>query len=391
MAPPSSKLPSGWLARSRFLSDRKRNAEVREQLSVLFSDRLDTSARIPPQLDTEAAAVLGLLVAPLREDPPAASQAAEAALTLAAFSLAEGRVLNLANPAERDLLNNRIEGDRAVSDDLCRQILAPRNIPSTQGPLQSSSFRGGYLAEQVRNDGIRRYVAWQSAPGRSLRDVSEMATALVDEFLDKASAMPPMPTLVAARFTFITYRQARERLLEKGSGGALEQYLLAGLLDQEIPQSQPGARITTKSVGASDRAAGAGGDIEVRYGQALRGAIEVSAAEWDTKIDQLHTAASAGLSDATIAAVGVTRDVSAQDLAERLRPVAERLGLDVSVLDLHTFMDVAASRLTAYARSEAFVYVYRCLSRWHRRQPELAHRLIDTLSSLDLIAEDKSG
>lgn len=355
---------------------------------MLFRHRADTERRNPTRLSTRAKQVLELLVAPLREDPPAASQAAEAALTLTAFSLVEGRVLNLADPTAGDLHNNRIAGDRAVGDDLCREILVPRNIPSTQGPFQSSSFRGGYLAEQVRDDGIRQYVRWQSAPQRTLTDVGAMANALVDEFLDKASSMPPMPTLIGARFTFIMYRQARDKLLESGSGGALEQYLLAGLLDQEISQSHPGARIATKSVSANDRAARTAGDIEVRRGQALTGAIEVSAAEWHRKIDQLRTAADSGLTEVTIAAADVAAGVSAQNLTESLKPVADRLGLDVSVLDLYTFMDVVAARLTKHQRAESFDYVYRCLARWHARRPELAHRLIDTLKRLGLTAEE---
>jgi hypothetical protein len=353
-----------------------------------LAQRQDARSRVRPTLDAETEDVLGLLVAPLRQEPPAASQAAEAALALAAFAIVEQRVLNLTDPAAGDLENNRLAGDRAVSDDLCRQLLAPRNIPCTKGPLQSSSFRGGYLAAQVREAGIRRYVTWQSEAGRTLADVEELAEALAGEFLDNASAMPAMPPLIGRRFTFIAYRRARERLLEQGSGGAFEQYLLAGLLDQEIPLSQPGARIATKSVGANDRAARTGGDIEVRQGQALISAIEVTAARWDAKIDQLETAATANLSEVTVVAPRVARDVSAENLAERLGPVAERLGLDVSVLDLQAFMDVVASRLTAFARSMAFRYVYDCLARWHRRQPELAQRLIDVLSSLDLIAED---
>lgn len=388
MASSSGQVQPSWLAHSRFATAPARNSAVKKWLSTFLSERPDASSRIPPKLDTEAADVLGFLVAPLRQEPPAASQAAEAALTLAAFAIVEQRVLNLADAAagDLDLQNNRIAGDRAVSDDLCRRLLATRNIPCTQGPLQSSSFRGGYLAAQVRDAGIRRYVAWQSDSGRTLSDVAELAKALADEFLDKASSMPAMPTLAAARFTFIAYRQARERLLEQGSGGAFEQYLLAGLLDQEIPQSRSGARIATKSVGANDRAARTGGDIEVRHGQALMSAMEVTAAEWDVKIDQLETAATSNLREATIVASRVACDVSAQDLTERLRPVAERLGLDVSVLDLHAFMDVVASRLTQHDRAAAFRYVYDCLARWHRRQPELAQRLIDTLSALGLIA-----
>lgn len=388
MASSSGQEQPSWLAHSRFPSDLARNKSAKEWLETFLSERSDASGRTPPTLDTETTDVFELLVAPLRQEPPAASQAAEAALTLAAFAIVEQRVLNLAAAAgNQDLHNNRIAGDRAVSDDLCNRLLAPRNIPCTRGPLQSSSFRGGYLAAQVRDAGIRRYVAWQSASGRMLVDVMELAKALADEFLDKASAMPAMPPLAASRFSFIAYRQARERLLAQGSGGALEQYLLAGLLDQEIPQSKSGSRIATKSVGANDRAARTGGDIEVRHGQALMSAMEVTAAEWDSKIDQLETAATSNLRVATIIASHVARDVSAEDLAERLGPVTERLGLDVSVLDLHAFMDVIASRLTQYERAAAFRYVYDCLARWHRREPGLAQRLINTLSSLGLIAE----
>jgi hypothetical protein len=131
----------------------------------------------------------------LRRAPPAA----EAALTLAAFTLAVERVLNLADASAGDLQNHRIAGDRTVGDHLCRELLASRNIPSTQGPLQSSSFRGGYLAEQVRNAGTRRHAAWQSDPRRSLPNVGEMARALADEFLDQASAMPSMPATATVK------------------------------------------------------------------------------------------------------------------------------------------------------------------------------------------------
>lgn len=363
---------------------------MKEWLTTLLTQRSEASTRVPPALTSETEDVLRLLVAPLRQEPPAASQAAEAALALAAFAIVEGRVLNLADAAAGDLdeQNNRIAGDRAVSDELCRRLLASRNIPCTQGPLQSSSFRGGYLAAQVREPAIRRYVAWQSSQGRVLPDVLELAKAMADEFLDKASAMPVMPPLAARRFTFIAYRQVRERLLAQGSGGAFEQYLLAGLLDQEIAQSQSPARIATKSVTANDRAARTGGDIEVRHGQRLLSAIEVTAARWDAKIDQLPTAASANLSEVTIVAPRVISDVSAEALAEHLGPAAERFGLDVSVLDLHAFMDVAASRITMFGRAMAFRYVYECLVRWHRRQPELAQRLINALAELELFAEE---
>lgn len=386
MTPSGKQGKPAWLAKSSFENTAKRSEATKGLLSSLFDARAGKDSRESAPVPLDIVDVLELLVAPLRREPPAASQAAEAALTLAAFSMAEGRVLNLADPGAGDLENARIAGDRGAGDYLCNHILAPRNIPSTKGPLQSSSFRAGYLAQQVRDRAIQRYVEWQVAPGRSLKEVSELAAALVDEFLDKASAMPGMPEIAASRLTFIAYRQARERLLRRGSGGALEQYLLQGLLNQEMRQGQSGTRADTKNVGANDRAAGSGGDIEIRHGQKLLSSIEVSAADWDSKLSQLETAASANLSEATIAASGVAGDVSSDELAERLGPVTERLGLDVAVLDLHAFMDVVASRLTKHERAAAFRSVYDSIARWHRRQPELAHRLIDTLSSLSLIA-----
>jgi hypothetical protein len=215
-----------------------------------------------------------------------------------------------------------------------------------------------------------------------------MAEGLASAFLSRASSMPLLPALVASRFTFTAYRQARDRLLATGSGGALEQYLLAGLLNEELSASHSGLRVTTKNVGANDKASGAAGDLEIRHGLRLEGAIEVTAASWEDKIDQLTGVAAARLSEAVIAAPDVTNTVSGDDLSEKVDPVAARLGLDVAVLDLHALMDVGASRITKAARAEAFRFVYRCLAQYHRRQPELAQRLVDILVSLGLASND---
>lgn len=384
----NTQLPS-WLEASRFVNAGERNKAVNDELDQLFESRAAPEDKTAPALNEEMQSILADLVSPLNDDPPSSSQAAEAALTLAAFSLVEGRVLNLLDPQRGDLTDKmRVAGDRGAGDRLCAQILGPRNIPATRGPLQSSSFRSGYLAPQVRRGSLGRYVIWQSAPGRTIDEVRAMAVALVDAFLLRASSMPPLPALVASRFTFTAYRQVRDRLFATGSGGALEQYLLAGLLNEELSASQSGLRVETKNVGANDAASGAAGDIEIRHGQALRGAIEVTAATWEDKLDQLPAVAAAHLSEALIAAPQVGHTVSGDDLAERVDPIGDHLGLDVAVVDLHALMDVAAARITKAGRAEAFRFVYRCLARYHRRQPELAERLITALTNLGLTSED---
>lgn len=378
-----------WLEASRFASSAERNRAVNSELDQLFESRANAEDKTAPALDEEMQSILADLVNPLADDPPSSSQAAEAALTLAVFSVVEGRVLNLLDPQRGDLTDRmRLAGDRGAGDRLCAQVLEPRNIPATRGPLQSSSFRSGYLAPQVRRGSLGRFVIWQSEPGRTIDDVRAMTIALVDAFLDRASSMPPFPALVASRFSFTVYRQVRDRLFATGSGGALEQYLLAGLLNEELSASQTGLRVTTKNVGANDAASGAVGDIEIRQGQALRGAIEVTAAAWDDKLDQLPGVAAAHLSEALIAAPQVGHTVSGDDLAERVEPIGDRLGLDVAVVDLYSLMDVAAARITKAGRAEAFRFLYKCLARYHRRQPELAERLIAALTDLRLNSED---
>src|SRR5690606_16438474 len=127
----------------------RETARVKSTLEGLFEARTDRSALPPRKLDPQGAAILEGLTGPLKQDPPGSSLVAEAALTIAAFSIAQSKVLNLTSSSAGDLnANDRIDGDRTVGDYLCSSILSPRKIPATKGPFQSSTFRSGYLARQ---------------------------------------------------------------------------------------------------------------------------------------------------------------------------------------------------------------------------------------------------
>lgn len=382
---------SDWLQRSRFAKGPERARAVISVMETLLTEA-EAGTGSPPTLDADSQRLVAELSAPLTAEPPSASQFAEAAFTLAAFCLAEDRVLNVIDPSAGDLAvtgdakTGRLASDRGVSDKLCSELLAPRNIPATKGPLQSSSYRAGYQAEHARSRALSVYAVWQSMHGRTLAEVRAVAESLARAFTGAASVLPPWPNVSAASLTFSTYRLIRDDLLSAGSGGAFEQYLLAGLLEQEIAASDPGRRIDTKSVNANDRASKAVGDIEIRHHQALVGAIEVTAASWDTKLDQLDGAAKIGLRDITIAAAGVAEAI-AEDIAAALEPIADRLGIDPAVVDLHSYMDVLAARITPHNRAEALKFTYRCLARYHSREPRLALRLIDSLSTRGVIAD----
>lgn len=327
------------------------------------------------------------LVQNLQRESPSASQAAEAVFVLANFSIVEGRVLNLVDPGSTDTgKGGRIAGDRTVGDRLCVE-LTKRNIPATKGPFQSSSFRGGYCASQVRDDGMRKFIKWVSAEGRTLAEVSALATSLAQGFIGASAELPVLPNLAASRFTFARYRQAREGLLSIGSGGAFEQYLLAGLLREEIGARPNGLRVSTKSVSSNDRASGSSGDIEIRSAKKLVSAIEVSAASWETKVGQVQTAAESGLREMTIAATAVPVSDGGDRLQRLLAEPYEGLGVDVSVVELYSYMDIVASRLTPHQRASAFRFVYACLVAWHRRDRDLVDRLVDVLVDLSLVNE----
>ena len=357
---------------SKFKTTMERNTAAKKCLGELFDSVSEFDI---PELDFEEAELLQVLVHSLVQEPPEASQAAEGALTILALTLAEGRVLDL---------RQRVPGDRSLGDWLCRDLLQPKNIPSTQGPFQSSSFRGGYTSDQVRSTGLRRFVSWYAAHQPSMQQVYTFAAYLTKEFSKQSTQLLPLPEIAASRLTFLNFALFHDRLISVGSGGAFEQYLLAGLLEQELKMTGNGHRIQTKNVGSNDAATHAGGDIEVRHGQTLLKAYEVTANDWATKISQLNASAKAGLTEVTVVAKGVST-TSPETLNDLLKKKTQSIGIDVSVLDLENILNVLSSRITPHARAEVIAYVYGCLTRWHRRQPGLVARLIEVLRDLDLV------
>lgn len=377
-----SPAKQGVFDASRFKNQRQRMDAAKATLQGLLTPNSSTSADVVSIFED----LLSTLLGPLRQEPPGASQAAEGALTLLGFTLAERRKLEIVGESSPDLDGNRVPGDRGLGDWLCKELLAPMNIPATKGPFQSSSFRGGYASPQVRNNGLRRFVVWYSAPDRSFDELVALAERLGQEFLARGVELPALPKIAASRLTFTNFRLFRERLLSQGSGGAFEQYLLAGLLQQEIAMMGTGLRVQTKNVGANDAATRSGGDIEVRHGQVLLRAYEVTANHWSSKLTQMDSSAAAGLDEVTLVASGVAGADSAEIVAT-LGIKADQLGIDAAVVDLDGLLDVVSSRISRHARSEAILFLYQCLARWHRRQPELITRLVSTLHVLNLVVE----
>lgn len=338
-------------------------------LGVLASDGEAEVDPEPPR------ALVEVLLAPLTHPvSPRASAVGEVAFTLCGIALWQGYLPDL---------GQRVPGDRAASEALAR-VLKAHNVPATRGALQSSTYRGGYLAAQARDAALRAFVRWTETDGRSLADIGGLFARLALGFAGCAHGFPDPPRFVTERFTFSRTRMLLEALCAHGSGGAYEQYLVASLLGQEYEANGLQWRVETKPAGASDLASRAVGDVQVRHHQRLIYALEVSATDWQGKLAQaLDTLRRTALVQATVVAdaTGLT--------GERLEALIGAVGdADVAVVGLDAFFDVVSSRLGPAERVRAIANLFDSLVRWERDRPDLAWALIQLLEELELVAPE---
>ena len=370
-----------WLG-PNFESEQKRNAAVKE-LTKKAIDQAVSEQRVGTVVAGAAPSLAAQLTASLNDrEGPRASAAAELAFMLCAYCLAEGRVLKLLPPSDDLTSSNRLAGDRTVSEHVSA-VLKSYNIPATEGSMQSSTYRGGYLAAQSADVGVRAFLVWLGSA--SLGDIKEMFWGLARAFAAHELAFAELPALDTGRFSFVAMRQLIERLRSKGSGGAYEQYLVAALLHEEFALVHPTWRVQTKSVGAADTSARATGDVEVRHRQALVHAIEVSASQWQHKLAQAaQTSRRTRTNQVTVLAPA--SDLSADALAGALAAAGVPAGVDVAVVDLGSFLDAVSSRLPALGRASAVRRLHQDLVTWGRTRPDLVSFLVESLTDLGLAA-----
>jgi hypothetical protein len=358
------------------------------QLELLASElaALADAGGDAPALPAAENGLVEALLGPLRTDPPRQSAAAEAAMAILLIALAEGRPLNVVSTGAGDIDdNNRLEGDRGLSQRLSTW-LGRKNIPVTLGALASSSYRAGYRAGQAQTPALTDFVNWISKPRRNLGQIKRFALVLLAGFLAHQVELPALPRLRRDRLTAVKFREIVESLLAEGSQGAFEQYLVTAVLRAEMAATGQATRAETKSVRASDRSTGAGGDVEIRQGMALVDALEVTGAVWTTKLSQI--AAGARRLDA-VTVVG--RGVQAAD-AETIQREIERdprlSSVDVRLVELMGLIDFCSSRIDGNGRADALSYVYSRLALWHRSEPVLIERLVEAIEGAGVAEEE---
>lgn len=352
------------------------NAATVKIMAAMIDEAVASKTGPEPSRHGLPAELLNDLTDSLFDEEPVASAAAEGALVLIAASLQAGRVL--------DLTGGRIPGDRTNSERLSEH-LGRYHIPHTQGALQSSTYRGGYNAKQARNPALWAFCQWASRPERTLADLRAMALVLAHRFAQLELAFPDLPNLNVRAFTFLSTRTLIESLLTVASQGAFEQYLVAAFTHQEVAGFHPAWRAHTKSVKAPD-AGRVAADVQVMRRSVLVHALEVSAADWESKLRQaVATARSSQVSAITVVAKAGRRDTS--ELVEAFARAGVPDGLDVSVVSLIDYLDAVSARLSPAERAASIRQLYNWLVLWGRTRPDLVQQLVTIVGELGLDSE----
>ena len=342
----------------------------------------------PPEVDTATADLVAAL--------SAKEACREGALVLAAIALAEKRPLNLVDVSAGDLQQPprapRLAGDRTCSEELSR-VLTKHGIPHTKGALQSSTYRSGYQAAQAKAPELNQYVTWASEPARTLGEIEAVFDLLARRLAEEAMRVPPLPKINRHALTHPRVAKLVDTLLAFPSKGAFQQYLFAATLSVELDATGTGRRATTKDVFGTDRAAKTAGDVEVRKGQALHEAYEISAENWRKKIGQaLEVVQNRDeLEDKiTIAAdaTGATGEAILAELSREAPAGVQVDRLDVVVVDLADTVKAKLGGLAKGDRAEVIQKLYQLLVTYcGGNNPKVVEQLVEQLVTLELADE----
>lgn len=301
--------------------------------------------------------------------------------------------MNLVDRAAGDLKPDvpRVDGDRALSESLSKSVLKPLGIPSTQGALQSSTYRAGYTAPQASNPALARFATWASEPGRRLDELDALFRNLAAILAADAFVVPELPELDRPAFVFPRFADLIDRLMAEQSQGAFQQYLFAGLLAEyvDVTITDRRLRVATKPLFQSDKSAGTAGDVDLRAGQNLEAVYEVSANNWRTKLAQAVDALTTRDELSAITVLANEAPTSGSDITAAIVEAGVASGfdprrLDVAVLNIADECRSLAARLSPRDRAHVVTRLYDYLVQFCRTQPELVTMLVRELQDLGL-------
>lgn len=189
--------------------------------------------------------------------------------------------------------------------------------------------KGNSRLDGLDRESWRRLLSWASIEA-TLDEVNAAFNYFAEGMAALARPLPPMPELITRRLTFPALAALFDKLLDRPSRGAHEQFILAALLSAAA-EADGAFRVETKALNAADASARAVADIQVWRRGVLEEAFEVSANRWQTKLAQAaQTRERADLPRIHVIAVAGT--ATGVDITHALTEEGLDADVDVSIL-----------------------------------------------------------
>ena len=283
----------------------------------------------------------------------------------------------LANERPTDV-TVRHEGGRGVAGWF-GEYLAGKHIRAVKDALQNVGKNSVALTRGNQKN-FDQTLVWASDNLRTKVEISAAFRVLCWAIAGTARAVVPLPKLNRGALTYAKVCGLLAHLYAMPSGGAFEQFSIAGLLHAVIElQGVPGYRVETKNLNASDKSSRTAGDIQILVGNRVVEALEVTANDWREKLaNAAKTIRDNDLSRLTVVAGGVlsSGDALFQELAD--------LPHDVSVIDVRSLAFSLVAALTRQGRATAISRIYELLDRY---QPDtkIVNQFVESLKTRAMV------
>jgi hypothetical protein len=340
-----------------------------KEVSEFIAERLDEFILQPAETESALASARGHL-------PEEVVGQLTRVLALKALGYRDGVIIQLSfgllssQPIDS---TKRPEGGRGVAQRL-GTLLAARHIAAVKDAYQNIAKNTKELCRGNDAD-FDSFLRWANSASRKER-LSALEFVLASVALT-ARPVAPMPALDRTNLTFYKVAKFIYFLLRVPSGGAHEQFAVAAFLHaliDEFGMGGPGnLYVETKSINAADTSALTAGDVQVKRGNRVEEAFEVTAKDWQSKVEGAARAMrDHDLQRAHIIGA-VARDFIVDAVELRQRDV------DLSIIDVEALLLTLTAIMRKPSRELALRRLYELLDR-HQPNIELVNGYVRLLN-----------
>jgi hypothetical protein len=252
-------------------------------------------------------------------------------LILLAYAVAHGEPIDFRSHA-------KFPSGRRVSQFVADKLLPGLKIAGRKDSLQTG-VKGVSTYYDRENETWKAVLGWASDQ-QSVEPVEAAWRYLAAGMAKTARDLPPMPDLDTPRLTFARVFTVLDALLSQPSGGSVEQFAFAALLEAYLLQRGEGGVVETKNINAADAPGGTAADVQHKHLGQVAEAYEVTAGDWRSKLGQaeetlrsrdlrrvhiLGTNVIAGGPGSLTGELPGNADISVLDVREEIRSLAARL------------------------------------------------------------------